>query len=182
MNPKELKETLRLHAAWLENPSTGTFADLRNTILNGANLSGANLRNTILNGADLCDANLRGANLINADLSGANLPHFQLCPETDLFVAFKKGRGGEIIKLLIPANAKRTSSLAGRKCRAEFAVVLSITSAQGRELRRCASHHNPTFDYTVGGTVYPDSYDDDIRTECAPGIHFFITRKEAEEY
>ena len=26
------------------------------------------------------------------------------------------------------------------------------------------------------------SFDDDVRVECAQGIHFFITRKEAEDY
>jgi len=33
--------------------------------------------------------------------------------------------------------------------------------------------------YTVGKTVYPSSYSDDARIECAPGIHFFRTKDEA---
>ena len=36
--------------------------------------------------------------------------------------------------------------------------------------------------YRVGKTVESDSYDDDIRVECSHGIHFFLTRKEAEEW
>jgi hypothetical protein len=36
--------------------------------------------------------------------------------------------------------------------------------------------------YTQGAMVYPDKYDDDIRIECTHGIHFFITKREAEEY
>jgi hypothetical protein len=36
--------------------------------------------------------------------------------------------------------------------------------------------------YRVGFPVYPDSYCDDIRIACAPGIHFFLTRKEAESW
>jgi hypothetical protein len=38
------------------------------------------------------------------------------------------------------------------------------------------------FIYQVGATVYPDSWDEDRWNECSHGIHFFITRKEAEEY
>lgn len=38
------------------------------------------------------------------------------------------------------------------------------------------------FVYKVGATVKPDRFDPDWRNECAPGIHFFITRIEAENY
>ena len=30
--------------------------------------------------------------------------------------------------------------------------------------------------------VTPDSFSDDWQQECAPGIHFFITREEAQAY
>jgi hypothetical protein len=30
--------------------------------------------------------------------------------------------------------------------------------------------------------VTPDSFDEDRWHECAPGIHFFITRQEAVDY
>jgi hypothetical protein len=36
--------------------------------------------------------------------------------------------------------------------------------------------------YRVGDTVYPDSFDDRITEECTNGIHFFITKIEAENY
>lgn len=36
--------------------------------------------------------------------------------------------------------------------------------------------------YRVGETVRPDRFDDDRWNECAPGVHFFITRAEAETY
>lgn len=53
-------------------------ADLRNTILVGAdftgvNLTGADLRRALLIGADLTGANLSRANLSRADLTGADL-------------------------------------------------------------------------------------------------------------
>ena len=36
--------------------------------------------------------------------------------------------------------------------------------------------------YKVGETVYPDSFDEDRWNECSNGIHFFMTRREAELY
>jgi hypothetical protein len=125
-----------------------------------------------LHGANLHGANLHGANLHSAILSDASLPHFQICPQEGDFIAWKKTRGG-VIKLLIPAAAKRTSSLVGRKCRAEWVVVLEGSGG---------STHCGETTYSVGATVRPDKYDDDIRVECTNGIHFFMTREEAEEY
>lgn len=122
--------------------------------------------------ADLSWANLSWANLSGANLSGANLPTFQICPEEGDFIAWKKVKGG-VLKLLVPAAAKRTSSLVGRKCRAEFVQVL--------EGEGVSTHDGKTV-YKPGSVVYPDKYDDDIRVECTSGIHFFITRKEAEDY
>jgi len=142
-------------------------ADLSGAYLSGANLSGANLSR-----ANLWDADLSRAYLWDADLSGADLPNFQICPEEGSFIGWKKVDGG-VLKLLIPENAKRTSSLVGRKCRAEFVVVLEGSGI---------SKHDGKTKYEPGMTVYPDKYDEDIRIECTSGIHFFITRKEAENY
>ena len=147
-------------------------ANLYRANLEGANLEGANLQGAYLYGANLYRANLKWANLKGANLEGAKIPHFQICPEEGDFIAWKKVHGG-VLKLLIPAAAKRTSSLVGRKCRAEFVVVLEGSGA--------SQHDNKTI-YEPGMTVYPDKYDDDIRVECTSGIHFFMTRKEAEEY
>ncbi len=147
-------------------------ADLRYADLSGAGLSGADLRY-----ANLSGANLSGADLSGANLSGARLPDFQLCPQEGSFIAFKKLQGGVIAKLGIPKSAARTSSLVGRKCRAEFARVLELSI--GTE---AFDTYTGNTLYKVGERVYPDSYDADIRVECTHGIHFFITRKEAEQY
>jgi hypothetical protein len=200
---KNLPEILENHKLWVEGKEGGVKANL-----SGANLSGANLSGAYLSGANLSGANLSGANLSDADLSranlsyadlfsanlsganlsgaclyraclyranlsGANLPHFQICPEEGDFIGWKKLSNKVVAKLLIPATANRTSSLVGRKCRAEFVVVLA---GEG------ASSYDRSTKYIPGATVYPDEYDDDIRVECTSGIHFFITRKEAEEY
>jgi hypothetical protein len=103
-------------------------------------------------------------------------------PEEGDFVAFKKLVGGKIAKLLIPADAKRVSSLVGRKCRASHALVLEIThdgisDPDGEGI----SSHDPYFKYKVGETVRA-ALNDDIRIECTSGIHYFLTRKEAENY
>ena len=148
-------------------------AKLYGANLSRTNLSGANLSGAYLSGAYLSRANLSGANLSGANLSGARLPHFQICPEEGSFIGWKKLSGGVIAKLLIPSAAKRTSTLVGRKCRAEWVEVIS----------GCGwDKHSGKTEYVAGKTVYPDKYDGDIRVECTHGIHFFMTRKEAEEY
>ena len=162
MTKEELKLVLEDHLEWL-NKVGGKKANLY-----GANLSKANL-----SGANLYGANLTEVNLTEANLTGAKLPHFQICPEEGSFIGWKKLTGGVITKLLVPAEAKRTSTLVGRKCRAEWVEVLS----------GCGwDKHKGKTEYVAGKSVYPDKYDDDIRVECTHGIHFFMTRKEAGEY
>ena len=149
-------------------------ANLARANLAGAYLAGANLAGANLARADLARANLAGANLAGAKGTAKKLPHFQL-PAGDL-IGWKRC-GGHIVKLLIPADAKRTASLVGRKCRAEFVKVLEIEGAA-----EAASSHDSGTVYRVGEIVRPDSYDDNPLVECTHGIHWFATRAEAEEY
>ena len=161
-----------------------SVADLSGADLSGADLRRANLRGANLRGADLSRADLSGADLSRADLSGANLhganlkdakglAQFTVCPEIGAFFGFKKV-GGIVITLLIPADAKRVNAYGSRKCRAEFAYVMS-PEAEGNDAYN-------GFIYPASGLVTPDSYDPDPRVECSHGIHFFITRAEAQEY
>ena len=124
--------------------------------------------------ADLSRADLSGANLSGANLSGADLEAIlalrTIMPEGDL-IGWKKLRGGVICKLRIPETAKRVGGMVGRKCRAEFAEVLEGSGF---------AMHDGT-EYKVGKTIRPDSYDPNPMKECSHGIHFFITRKEAED-
>ena len=157
-------------------------ADLRDANLRGANLRGADLRGADLRGADLRGANLRGANLRGADLGDADLRgadlggakrhHYQICPHEGEFIAWKAVRGS-VVKLLIPAHAERTSSMIGRKCRASEVIVI-----EGEGF----SKHDGKTKYEPGLTVTPDKYDPDPRVECSNGIHFFMTKEEAEEW
>jgi hypothetical protein len=99
-------------------------------------------------------------------------------PEEGSFIAWKKANG-LVLKLEIPAEAKRTSCLINRKCRAEFVKTLEIIGSDKNEV--CGSYDDKTI-YKIGEITRADSFDDDIRIDCSHGIHFFITRKEAEKW
>ena len=170
-------------------------ANLRGADLYGANLYEANLRRANLNEANLrranlYEANLRGANLYEATLYEANLNEANLneanlalaCPEKGSFTAFKKA-SNYIVELLIPEDAKR-SSATSRKCRCSKAKVVAITKLSGGEtdITEVSSGYYPDFIYRVGEIVEVKDFDDNRWNECAPGIHFFITRQEAVDY
>ena len=173
-------------------------ADLCDADLSGANLCGANLSNANLSNADLFNADLSGADLRNANLCGANLSGAKnvdevkwnmytifyplQCPETGSFIGYKKV-SGYIIELEICADAKR-SSATSRKCRCSKAKVLGITHLDGSDsgLTEVRSNYSKEFVYRVGETVEVPDFDDNRWNECAPGIHFFVTREEAVKY
>ena len=155
-----------------------TKADLCSANLTDSNVSGADFRGALLYGANLTRVDLRDVNLKNADLrdvnlTGARLPHFQI-PQTGTIEGWKKLWNSVICKVLVPAHAQRTATLISRKCRASEIVVLE---GEGSSL------HDSRVFYRVGATVRPtEPYDPDIRVDCTSGIHFFLTREEAEEY
>ena len=173
-------------------------ADLRGANLNGANLSGANLHEADLSLVNLSWANLSVANLSGANFSGANLYEADLyeadlhgaknlnfpiaCPEKGTFTAFKKAEK-YIIELEIPDDALRSSSTT-RKCRCSKAKVVSITNLDGTpsDVKSVASCRDSEFIYNLGETVEVPNFDTNRWNECAPGIHFFITRQEAIDY
>lgn len=151
-------------------------ANLRGANLWGANLRGANLRGANLQDANLQDANLKDANLRGADLQGADLQGAKglaqqvIVPKGEI-IGYKKLFGGVIATLRIPADAARVNAYGSRKCRAEFAYVVA---GSGQAVYN-GMPYQP-------GRVVPDSYDPDPRVECSHGIHFFITREEAQDY
>ena len=154
MTNEELRKIIEKHKKWLENREDGERADLR--------------------GADLCSADLCGAE---------NAPFIPMtCPDSGSFTAWKKAHG-QIVKLLIPEDARR-SSATGRKCRCDKAVVVAIETVSGEsaELDEIASDFDGTFIYKVGETVTEPNFCEERFKECAEGIHFFINRKEAVNY
>ena len=169
-------------------------ADLSDANLRYANLYGANLRYANLYGADLRYANLSGADLYGANLSGADLSGAYLsdaknflvpmtCPEKGSFIGFKKCRGDLIVELEIQKDSLR-SSATGRTCRCSKAKVISITNTDGTDssLTYAVSKYDDCFFYCIGKIVEVRDFDENRFNECAPGIHFFITREEAVNY
>ena len=163
-------------------------ADLRCANLRGADLSGADLRGANLRSADLSAADLHGANLHGANLSELTVAQTSILPDEGDIIGWKKAitlDGAPIIvKLLIPADAQR-SNATGRKCRASTARVLDLQDKQGNSLppdTTAYSSYDPDFTYKKGETVHVEDFDTNRWDECAPGIHFFITRIEAVEY
>jgi hypothetical protein len=160
-----------------------TEAKLKFANLKGADLSGANLKN-----ADLSAANLRNANLEGADLSGANLKNADLtgailrdakfdekekirkgiCLSRKM-IGYKKCEDGVIVKLEIPRGAI-VFSINSDKCRTNIAKCVAISSGLNG------------FVYKLGKTYVITDFNLEYNVECAEGIHFFRTEKEAKKY
>ena len=166
-------------------------ANLRYANLCGADLHGANLYD-----ADLSDADLSYADLSDVDLRDANhvqlsIAKISILPDEGDIIGWKKAwtdgtmpPKSVIVKLLIPADAQR-SNATGRKCRASTARVLDLQDKQGNSLpsdTTAYSGHDTDFTYKKGETIHVENFDTNRWKECAPGIHFFITRIEAAEY
>ena len=199
----ELRDILEKHKLWRWKKAGGKRADLSNADLRGVDLRDADLRNADLSGANLFCAELRGANLRGANMRGANLSgadlrgaknidgiiwngfiasyHMQ-CPESGAFIGYKKA-SRRIVKLEICEDALRSSGTT-RKCRCSKAKVLEIQNYDGTrsDLTSVASNYDHSFIYTVGEIVEVKNFDTNRWEECAPGIHFFITRDEAVKY
>lgn len=210
MTKREIMKVLNEHKAGLNADLSGAdlrHADLYHAGLHNANLYHADLHNADLRHADLRHADLRYTDLSNADLSNADLSNANLasaclcdaclsglrynentallamaCPQKGAFIGYKKANG-YIVELLILEDARRSSATT-RKCRCDKARVLSITNLDGQDAgvdHVCSSRTN-TFIYHIGSVVEEPKFCTDRWKECAPGIHFFITREEAVNY
>ena len=72
-----------------------------------------------------------------------------------------------------------------RKCRAPIAEVLAIEPLEHYEdlptITSACSWYERDFRYIVGKTVSEPDFEESLEA-CAPGIHFFLTREEAEAF
>ena len=197
MTQEKLNKALERHLHWLREDCNGweyiranlAFANLEFANLKGANLVCANLKGTKLISANLEGVNFRGANLELANLKDAilkdakNLPFIPIaCPDTGSFIGWKKVKG-KIVKLEIPADAKRCSATSN-KCRCNKAKVLEIQEIDGdiSDITKIGSDYDINFIYEVGKTVSVKDFCEDRFKECSEGIHFFINRQSAVEY
>lgn len=151
--------------------------------LHGADLRHANLSHADLRGADLHYADLHGADHVKLSIAKTSI-----LPDEGDVIGWKKANADDetpiIVKLLIPADAQRSNST-GRKCRASKVQVLDLQDKQGNSLPPDSTAHSsydPDFTYKKGETMHVEDFDTNRWNECAPGIHFFITRIEAAEY
>jgi len=189
VNGYEIKPYAYLVGASFEGADLGGAdlygANLKIASLEGANLEGANLKYANLEGANLYGANLEGANLKYANLKGANLrgskgvteyisASLQVLPDEGDVIGWKKCLDGILVKLLIKSDTPRSSATT-RKCRAKEVVVLDVIGSNIG-----ISRHDGKITYKVDKRVVCDTWCEDRWDECAGGIHFFITRKEAE--
>lgn len=186
MDAEKLAKIIEEHRAWLANRG-GCQADLRDAGLRKADLRDAILRVADLRDADLREADLRDAILREADLrdvmfSGAvglcplTAARLEILPRSGEVRGWKKCRLGVIVELVVPDGVER-SNAAGRKCRARQVRALAVHGANvGLNLRDGATT------YRAGEVVECDRWDADRWVECGGGIHFYLTREEAEAY
>ena len=127
-----------------------------------------------------------------------------ICPETGSFYGYKKAwrcanfndkaeYGEAIVTLKIPENALRTNGF-GRKCRCDRAIVVGITAVKLKKgtdhiryvttgnISMARSDHDPHFYYCIGQEVKVRNFNKNRWETCSRGIHFFLTREEAEQY
>ena len=170
-----------------------TSADLSHTNLTSVDLSGADLRYANLTDTDLSRADLAFANLSDANLSGADLICVDLeladltdtildeneqCRKgvvlTESMIGYKKSDEGKIITLEIPIGAK-VFSINNNNRRTNKAKVIDM---QGEP--ELSSWYDTNFKYHVGDEIEIEDFDERYNVECGAGVHFFLTRKEAE--
>ena len=199
-----LNEIIERHRHWLTEDIEGweyMCADLSGANLNDVNLRGVNLSDVNLRGADLRYANLCGANLRCADLSNVNLMcadlrYANLCGAnlyganllvvdgnliefrkgkilTENIIGYKKCKNGVTVTLEIPRGAI-VFSVNGNKCRTNKAKVIDIEGAD-----RAYSTYK-YMSYYVGDEITIYNFNCEYNVECAEGIHFYMSREEAE--
>lgn len=126
--------------------------------------------------ADFTDADLTGADftggtvLMNVieDGIGGYIPASS--PDEGAFVAYTVGTDGEIVKILVPENAKR-SPVTDRFSETDEAVVLAIYGRDGSEKDEAIADWNEGVILQKGDKITDEN-----------GILFYPTRKEAERH
>ena len=177
-----------------------SYADLSEAFLGHVNLSNAdlsmaNLSNTRLECSNLNFAKMYGAKIDGANMHGDSLIHTNLYGAIGSLIEYRKGkilrddiigykkcadkdgRQDVIVTLKIPRGSI-VFSINGKKCRTNRAIVLDITGAD----RAYSLSREHTASYYVGDEINIYNFNCQYNLECAEGIHFFMTREEAEGY
>lgn len=83
-----------------------------------------------------------------------------------------------------PYGATKKCYISDKLRTSEF-KVLNIHDMKGNELSfdcNCFSGHDNSFKYKKGELHQPNKFNPSVSEECTNGLHFFQTKKEAEEY
>ncbi len=189
-----------------------TLSSFQNTVLNSVNFENSSVENTLFDGCpmksavfknawmrtasfrycDMRECNIEGANLFGAVLEYANLEGiisnedtqwFRLhCPEEGAFLAYKKCVNDRMVQLLVPADAKRTSATLP-PCRCSKAKVLTIKSFDYEQnFDEAWSLVDENFVYRKGQWVEVKNFNENRWEDSTTGIHFWMTRAEAQAY
>lgn len=155
-------------------------ADLRDAYLRGADLKGANMMRTNLERAKLYGANLANVYMDRANLATTNLDKKEEYRKgvilSESIKGWKRCEDDVYVELEIPKGAV-VFCINGKRCRTNKAKVLSVSNGyMGRSL------YDRKFTYEVGEEIEIEDFDLMYNVEFGSGIHFFKTRKEAEEY
>lgn len=166
------------------NMTNCTFENCKfdGTTLEGATLANANLVASSIRNCNLKNCNIKGANLYAAVLENSNLEgiifddktqYFKLyCPEQGAFLGCKKCLDNRLVTLLIPQEAKRTSSTL-RTCRTNKTKVLKITDfTEQQQFTEAWSFVDDNFAYRVGEWLEIKNFNDDRWFDSTTGIHF----------
>lgn len=172
-------------------------SSVENALFDGVSLRGAvfkdaNLRTASFRYCDMRECDIQGADLFGAVLEYAKLDGirhnnetkwFRLhCPERGAFLGYKKCVNDRMVQLLIPADARRTSATLP-SCRCDKAKVLTIKSFDFQEnFDEAWSLVDENFVYKRGEWVEVKNFNEDRWMDSTTGIHFWMTREEAEAY
>lgn len=123
----------------------------------------------------------------NSSLFAADFIDCRLSPElTNLlttapkgrFTGWKKLRNDYTAKLLIKGDVVGSTT---RKYRTNAARVIAIYNGD-KKVDYGYSLYDSKFMYKVGAEITTDMFDQNPTTACGHGIHFFMTRIDAEQY
>ncbi len=161
------------------------LADIDYVHFENADLSGVDLKWT-RNSYWACfkEANMKDIDIIGSAINdeavedAKNLFIPMVCPEEGSFIAWKKCRDGKIVKLQVPENARRTGGTR-YSCRASEVLILDIYDGNN-SCDEAVSIDDETLVFHKGELVKHKEEFDPSLLHNGSGIHFFITRGEAE--
>ena len=149
-----------------------------NTILCRTEFCRANLSRATLNNTNIDEAYLEACILYNTHIdnaTGSLLEYRRGKILTESIIGYKKCQNNVIVTLEIPKDAI-VFSINGDKCRTNKAKVIAIDGADRAFSKFCR------MTYYVGDEFNIKDFNCEYNRECANGIHFFMTREEAEAY